>query len=939
MSSRTNHAFGSVTVYGATNLNNNRLSGVSEPVNASDVATKNYVDSSIVSSDLQGGVGITIDPSNFININESQTTIKYLGTIQSGIWNGSSIPIAYGGTGQTTFSTNKLIYSNGSNSLVSTNELTFDSTNLQSSVPIFITNTNDTSNNTDGALVVLGGITVAKRLFVNGNAQFLNDVTVGNIKVNGSLTLNTINANNAIFTNVSTSSLNASVINLISFLVTPLTSTSNLIVTNTSCANLTSLSNTFANAIFTNLTSSSLNVPGVSILNTANITNISTGLLNCSNSSITHLLATNISTGTLRASTLVSTSNLTATNTTISNVYIPTLLYATAANLVSTICTNGNITNITSSNFSSTNTTISNILSTNISASNLNIVNTVNTSVISSGNVYVSSTLNALNITNTNLNATNLTLSNSIITISTIGALRVSGNTQLSNTVVTNCTATSLFINNFLTSTFNSFVGTTTGTLNVTGQSVFSNTQSTSTSTGTLYSNISTTNNCSIGTLNVSGNINNSTGTIITTTISASNLYTSNIVNTLNNICTNNTSTNLYSTNGTISNSLNTNTSTGTLQVSSIINTLNLNSTNITSTNMLNTNTSTSNIRITTASIGNSFIVNNSVANTSITNEVVLNSTIANIMVNTNANFNKTLVINSNYQGGIISSAGSFLNVLPSTYTNNVSPNSGSVNAWYANYIGSPSLVATNLSITTQKASNLYLQSNVTLGANQNVINNAALAIGYINNSVGSSISGQIMLERSDGNWFTSIYVENNTNRMIIANANFSGGGGIGINTVSGTPVIYNSIVSSTNTTQTPYIQLTNTSSNFYSTVDSNSTTTGSLFLAGGLGVDKTIVTNSLALGYQLITPINGENVILSANYTGLVIKLASGLATLTLTLPTSNIPDGKIIFITTNQTITTVTLVNTVLSSTSLSSASGLRLIYVLIDNLWYTI
>lgn len=939
-SKNTRRVFGGLTVTGSTNLLNSRLSGVAEPITNSDAATKNYVDTSVLASNLQGGVGITIS-DNSVNVNNSQTTITAIGTLQTGVWNASMISIPYGGTGQTTFSTNQLVYYAGSNSLESTSRILYDTNYLHSSIPIIISNTTDTAsiNNTIGALVINGGVTIAKQLYVNSDAKFGGNVTVGNITVNGSLTLNTVNATNAIYTNVSTSSLNSSVVKLISFLVTPLTSTSNLIVTNTSSANFTSLSNTFANAIFTNLTSGTLNVQGVSILNSANITNISTGVLNSTNATITSMVGTSISTGTLKASVSVSTSNLTANSSTISNLYIPTRLDVLFSNLVNITSTNGNIINITSSNLTSVNSTITNSILTNVSTSNFNVSGTVNSSTISSGNLYVSSTLNVPNINNTNIVSTNLTVTNSISSFSTIGSLKVPGNTVLSNTVYNIGTATSLFINNSLTSTFNNFVGLTVANAHITGLGIFSTTQSVSTSTGILYSDNHITNNCSIGTLNVSGNINSSSGTITTSIITASNLYSSGLLKSLNVIATNTSSVNLFVTNETVSNSLITNISASTLNTSSIINTLHLNTTNSTSVNLVNTNISTSNIQITTASIGNNYTVNNTVANIRITNEIVTNSSISNVIVSTDAHFNKSLILNGNYQGGIIATAGSFLTILPSTYTNNISSSGGSVNSWYSNYISAPTLTATNISITTQKAANIYIESNVILGANQNITSNAALALGYISNSSGSNINGQIMFERSDGNWYTSMYVQNSTNRLIIANGNFSGGAGVGVNTVTNTPFILNNIISSNDTTETPYIQLLNTTSNFYSTVDSTYTSTGSLVLAGGLGVSKTIVTNSFALGYQLVTPSEAGTVIISANYTGVVIKLSASLSALTLTLPVVNVPDGKIIFITTNQNITTVTLTNTILTSSTMSNSIPLRFLYVKSDNIWYSI
>jgi hypothetical protein len=826
-SKNTSHVFGSVEIMSHQDLNNSRISGLGLPISPNDAASKIYVDNSIIGSNLIGGVGITVNTStNTISINPSQTTITTLGTIQNGTWNGNNIQISYGGTGVSSFSPSKFIYYNGTNQLVSSEELSLSSNKITSSTPIFISNTTDTVNSlsTIGSLIVSGGVNITKQLYVGGNVRIAGNITVGNIFINGNISLLNINASNASFTSISSSSLNSNTINLVSYIVTPLTSTSNLITTNSSISNISSINNSFSNAIITNgLITGSLNVSGVSIFSTLNSTNISSTNLLSSNATSNNLVSTNISTGVLRVNNGILLNSV-ITSGTISNLNIPTLLSGLGANIINLTNTNGNILNITNNNLLTTNSTITNGLFTNSSIHNLSVNNTVNSNVISSSNIYTS------NLSNTNLNNINSTITNIVNTFSTIGTLRVSGNANLENVNVTNLTTSSLFVNNLLTSTYNLFTGVTINNLNVIGPAIFTTSISLSTTTGTLYSNISVNNNSSIGTLNVSDNINNSTGTIFTLNITTSNLYAINTIS---------------------RNMLITNLSTGILNVSNITNTLNLNNTNQTTTNLnntnqtttnlLNTNISSSNIKITTSSIGNSYIVNNSVANTNI-----INSTLSNLVVNTNATFYKNLSLVSSYQGGVTNTAGSFFNIFASTYTNNITNSGGNVNAWYANYIASSTLVASNNSITTNKSTNLYIESNVTLGPNQTINYNSGLLLGYVTNTTGGNLNTQISFERSDGNAFGGIYTENATNKLVIINSSLSGGSGLGMYTVKNTPVIYSSIPSSTNITPTPYIQFLNSSTNFYSTVDSNNTTSGSLILAGGLGVSKNISSNTI---------------------------------------------------------------------------------------------
>ena len=344
--------------------------------------------------------------------------------------------------------------------------------------------------------------------------------------------------------------------------------------------------------------------------------------------------------------------------------------------------------------------------------------------------------------------------------------------------------------------------------------------------------------------MNVSGNINNSAGTIYTTNISASNVYASNLTNSLNISTTNITSTTLkvsgVSIQGTV---LSTNLSTGTLNVSSIINSPNFVITNQTSTSLINTYMTCSNMRITLSSVGNNYAVNNTISNSFIINSNVTIETVSNLLVT------KTATFVADYQGSTISTAGSFLTVLPSTFTNNATASSGNVNAWYANYIASPTLVASNLSVTTNKVSNLYIKSNVTPGPNQTINYNSALSVGFVANSTGGNLNTQISLERADGNPYAGMYIENSTNRFVLINGGLSGGSGVGIYTVVDTPVVYSNIPNANNITPTPYIQLLNSTSNFYSTVESDSLTTGSLVLAGGLAVAKNITCNSISTG------------------------------------------------------------------------------------------
>ena len=932
-SKNLSYAFGALTLQNYESLNGARITDLGNPILPQDASTKNYVDTSIIGNNLSSGIGISITNNN-INVIPSQIQITGLGNIQSGTWTANTIQIPYGGTGQTTFMANRLIYSSN-NSLNAAQQLTFDQTIFNTSVPIFISNTSDITNlnDTNGSFIVSGGAFIKKQLHVLGNTNIEGNITVGSLTVNGSINLASINAVNATYTSITSSSINCSTINLLSYIVSPKVSSNNIIATNSTLVNLVCSNVNLTNIQSNNITTNNL-ISNQSLLNNINATNISTGLINSTNISTLNLVTTNISSNSIR-STFINSLNLINTYSTISNL-VSSSIQSNNANIVSFNSTIANITTIVNTNFNSVNNTITNLLANNISSSNLSIINTVNSTSFSGGSMYLSSIINVPNTISTNIANINNTCTNSIIASASIGNIHVTGLSNISNVILNSATASNLFINNYLTSTFNTFVGVTVNNLNCTSLGFFSTIASNSLSTGTLFSSLSSNLVSTIGTLNVLNNINNSNGNIYSNTISASNIYSAQ-----NLICNNaqlisttiaNLNVNAISIMGSI---LSTNLSTGSISVSGFITSLQNININQTNTNLINTNISSGSAKINTISVGNSYIVNNSVSNNNVINQTTINSSISSLVISYNAYFNKNIIVNGNYSGGVVASAGSFLNVLPSYYTNNSTTN-GSASTFFANYIGASTLIASNL-ITTNKATNFYIQSNVTLGANQNINYNSSLALGYVNNNTGGNLNYQIAFERSDNNAYAGIYTENFTNKLTLVNGSLNSG--LNIYTTVNSPLTLSNIPSSTNITPTPYIQFNTSTSIFYSTADATNITSASLVLQGGLAVNKNILSSGIAIGYQNTTPINGSTVIVNSNVSGLVLYLTSGITNLTITLPTGVI-DGKLLFITTNQNITNVTLGNAVLSNTTLSgSLPGIRFIYVSNQNLWFSI
>ena len=835
-SKNTTHVFGAIDVLNYTDLNNTRMTGLASPILDNDAANKEYVDNKVVASNLTGGVGITVDTSNnTINSNPNATHIVGLGNIQTGTWTANTIQIPYGGTGQSVFTVNKLIYYNSANKLSSIPEFSYDSNTFNSTLPFVMSNTTDTVNSLSslGSLIVNGGVNIGKSLYVNGSAIFNADITVGNITINGGITLNAVSANNAVYQSITTNNL------LTTYLTSDSTNSLNLQSTNNTFTNILVTSNTVINSRVTG----TLNVPSLGIFGSINSSMISSGSIIGLASYITNSSSANITTTNLR-STNATISNISSTSNTMQNLVIPTLLNSVNSNLTTLTNTNGTLRNITNTNLISSNSTVANIINTNIT-STAAYINT-----ISAGNIQASGTITITNATASNINTTNISSTNTVFTSTSINNLIVAGTSNMTTLNLTTITTSNIYLNNLFTSIFNNQNSTTIGTLNVNGLSIFSTTNSNNTSTGTLYSNISVNTTSSIGTLNVSN-------------IYTNNLYASTLVNSPDVLTTNITTSHLRSSGISIQGTvLSTNLSTGTINVSSIINTQNFNASNSTISNILTTNATTTNLRITLSSAGNSYIVNSTTSNAFILNSNVTNETISTALITKNA------IIVANYQGTPLTTAGSFFTIYPSTFINNATASGGSINNWYANYIGASTLSAINTGITTSRVANFYVKSNVVVGGNQTITYNSAMTIGYVTNTTGGNMNNQLSFERSDGNPLGAIYTESATNRLVFMNGSLSGGGGIGIYTIKDTPVIYSNIPSSTNITPTSYIQLLNTTSTFYSTIDSDSITTGSLVLQGGLAVAKNITANTIKTSLLIADNISSDGIILSGNST-----------------------------------------------------------------------
>jgi len=897
--------FGSLTLINNQSNLGARITNLGYPIDDNDATNKYYVDSKLRAADISAGIGLSLNTSNniIINVLPSQTQITEIGNINIGSWQSDTILVPYGGTGNSIFTPNKLLLGNGTSAISTANNLDYNSNLFTISVPLLITNTNNALGNSNASLSILGGVNITKNLIVGSDVMISGNISVNNISITGDIVLNTLSAQNSIYTNIS----------------------SNNII----CNNFKMINMTGSNILSNNITTNNLIAYGISVLSSCNISNISSSNLSVNNSTISNTIITNISANTIRTSLAV-IGSITSTNCTMSSVHIPLLLTST----------NNSFTNLSSNNIVTFFSSINNLSSSNITFSNLNVNNTTNSTTISSSNIY------SINMFNTNFSSSNSTCLNSNITNLTSNSSNITNNssvnisnTNMTSSNISNINLTSSNISNInLTSSNISNINLTSSNIsniNLTSSNIFSsnifssNISNVNLTSSNIYSsniisenitnNFITSNNTlstnsTINSLNVVGNISNSNGNILTKNIIFTNSTISNIfqngIAVLGSVnCINITTGNIYSIN------------------TSLVNLLSMNST---LSNVISTNLTTNNIKVSSLLSTYHYSENSTLSNT-----IVLNSTISSFYINSDANFKKNIIINSNFQANNSYTSGSFFSILPSSFTD-LSP-TGNINSWYANYIASPTLSALN-TLTTLKTTNMYIQSNIIRGANQSLIYNSALTLGYVQNNTGSNLTGQIMFERNDGNWYSSIYTENISNRLNIVNSSFSGGGGVGI--ISINPITFDSVNSSTNIIPITFASFSKESSIFYSTKNAINSSTGALVINGGLGI-KNIYTSSLETSlfstpnYNLIIPIEGGYSEISN--IGIVLNGIDNLVNYNLNFPT-DLLDGQHIFITSNINITNVSFSNSNIPVSNIIAYVAKKYIYISNISNWFS-
>jgi hypothetical protein len=598
--------------------------------------------------------------------------------------------------------------------------------------------------------------------------------------------------------------------------------------------------------------------------------------------------------GSLKASS-ITTLGLSATTVSVGGLSSGSLLanFASIGNLVGTNVNYNSgsfsnlmvVGNVSTGSLVATSSSIGNLVSTNLLLGNISSSNLIS-SVSSTGSLYT-----------TNQNSLYSTIGSLTVGGLSSGSLRVTGVSNLTSVLLDSATVGNLLTNGKLDTTFLNSVSITSGSI-LSGNATIT---ALSASSGSFL-------NFSSGSAILT---NGSFASTRTTLATISNLNTVSAVITgltcLNSNLANSTIGGLFSNTGVFNN-----------QTVSNLLVANLNS--------LSSSTGTAdvnNLRIATGSFANCFLTACSIG-------TAYTST---------SRISKSLQISANYQGTNNETSGAFLTVLPSTFIDNTASTGSVLNGFFSTYYSRPTFSTQNSGVGLSKATNVYIAGNVLAGANSSIQYNSGLSIGYVANSIGSTLAGQIMFERNDGIPYASVYTESSSNRLNIVNTSFLGGGGVGILSVN--PITLGYVPSSTNVTPQDFASFSRVTSSLFSTQDSVGLTTGSLVINGGLGVNKNTSLNTFSTpNYTIRTLVEGGSSSISSEVSGLVLN-GSGISVTnyTVNLTTSGVRDGQRVFITTNGSITNCSITNSSISGTiSLSSATAIRMIFIQTSGLWFS-
>jgi hypothetical protein len=144
--------------------------------------------SSIVGSVTMAG-GLAIAKKLFVGGDLNVTGNFSLTTVTSGTWNANTITVAYGGTGATSLSSTCILLGNGTSPISTDAGFTF-STNTLTTPKITSTDTTQSTSSSTGAITLLGGLGVAKNVYMGESLYVSERIGLGtSTNVNSALTL------------------------------------------------------------------------------------------------------------------------------------------------------------------------------------------------------------------------------------------------------------------------------------------------------------------------------------------------------------------------------------------------------------------------------------------------------------------------------------------------------------------------------------------------------------------------------------------------------------------------------------------------------------------------------------------------------------------------------------------------------------------------------
>ena len=546
--------------------------------------------------------------------------------------------------------------------------------------------------------------------------------------------------------------------------------------------------------------------------------------------------------------------------------------------------------------------------------------------VVNYNTVMLDTTIGELNVSG-DCSIQNLTLSGSCSLGSLYSGTLIKGHDlDVTNTTSVSCVMTSTTTSNLNANTI------TTGDLVVVGNSTQGVVYTLLTSTGNVYVSGSITAPsiiCATG---------GTFGTVLVSEGTVGTLFSENLVvanGTIGDlVLTNITSGTLKSTYNTMSSVWITGVSSHGSLVTNSVSSANVFCPAATCGILLCNNLTTGTLSVYTGITSASLFVQGDVTSASIftTNSVSVNNTSANIsninIETTNCTASRLVIDQDLSLGGVAFTtgihSGSQFNV---TATNITSTAIATIPTWSGTYIQSPTFI-TGTTLTTTRATTLHISGPPLEGVNNTFTHQSTMTLGYTPNQIGGNLSGQVMFEKSNGDAKCSIFVQDTTNKLVIANADVANSGGIGAYVAEGSTIQLCTVPNETDITPSTFVEFGVDTTTFHSTKgNAISIDNGGLF------------TRQLSRGVEAIPVVEGGTITMSHTSPSVIIlKPGAALTNLTVNLPNSATTiDGMMISLSSLYGITNITIGNSYIGTTNLASQKSFC--NLVSDGVWYQV